>query len=183
MKVFYLALALMITAFSAHAAKSYPSDINLIRVYKSDRRLEIVNRGKYVLKTYRIMLGASPVGHKATEGDEKTPEGTYALDSKNPNSKFYKSVHISYPNANDKAQARARGVSPGGDIMIHGIPNSFADFTKTLETFGLGGLSDDVIRSTIVYFDWTNGCIALNDNDMREVYSIIDIPTKIEIYP
>ncbi len=183
MKALYYALLLTMMSFSAYAAKSYPSDINLIRVYKSERRLDIVNRGNYVLKSYRIMLGASPIGHKTTEGDEKTPEGTYTLDSKNPQSKFYKSIHISYPNAKDKAQAKARGVSPGGDIMIHGIPNSFADFTKTLESFGLGGLSDDLIRSTIIYFDWTNGCIALNDNDMREVYNIIDIPTKIEIYP
>ena len=183
MKSLFLLFALAMTTLSAHAAKQYPSDINLVRVYKNERRLEIVNKGNYVLKTYRIMLGGNPIGHKTQEGDERTPEGTYTLDSKNAQSKFYKSIHISYPNAKDKAQAAARGVSPGGDIMIHGLPNSFAEFTKTLDGIGLGGLSDDLIRAAIPNFDWTNGCIALTDNDMREIFYIVDVPTKIQIFP
>lgn len=183
MKTILLSLAFSILSLSAHAAKQYPSDINLIRVYKSERRLEIVNRGNYVLKSYRIMLGGNPIGHKTQEGDGKTPEGTYTLDTKNAQSKFYKSIRISYPNAKDRAQAAARGVNPGSDIMIHGLPNSFAEFSKTLDAIGLGGLSDDLIRSTIQYFDWTNGCIALTDNDMREIFYIVDVPTKIQIFP
>jgi murein L,D-transpeptidase YafK len=183
MKNLILALFLCLTSSAVYAAKKVPNDINLIRVYKSERRLELVNRGNYVIKSYKIMLGGNPVGHKTQEGDGKTPEGAYMLDTKNPNSKFYKSLHVSYPNAQDKARARARNVNPGGDIMIHGIPNSFAEFSKTMNTIGLGGMSDDVIQSVISNFDWTNGCIALLNNDVREVYNIIDVPTKIVIYP
>lgn len=183
MKSLLLTLFLSLTSFSVYAAKKVPNDINLIRVYKSERRLELVNRGNYVIKSYKIMLGGNPVGHKTQEGDGKTPEGTYYLDSKNPNSKFYKSLHVSYPNLKDKAQALARRVNPGGDIMIHGIPNSFAEFSNTMNSIGLGGMSDDIIQSVISNFDWTNGCIALLNNDIREVYNIIDVPTKVVIYP
>ncbi len=183
MKILLSALFLSLTSTITFAATKVPSDINLIRVYKSERRLELVNRGNYVIKSYDIMLGRSPIGHKTQEGDLKTPEGVYTLDTKNPNSKYFKSIRISYPNAKDKAQARERNVNPGGDIMIHGLPNSFAEFSNSLVLVGMNGVSDDIIESIIPYFDWTNGCIALLNNDMREIYDVIDVPTKIVIYP
>ena len=173
-----LILSLLFTISAAHAA-----DVQLVKVYKSARKLELIGANNKVIKTYKVMLGRNPIGHKAFEGDNKTPEGTYTLDEKNPNSNFYKSLHISYPNFKDKLKAKSRGKSPGGDIMLHGMPNDFRDMMDFVTSVGLADLGDDLIRSTIIYFDWTNGSIALNDNDMREVYNIIDIPTKIEIYP
>src|SRR4051794_16657683 len=96
--------------------------VDLVRVEKAQRQLQLVGGGK-VLRSYSIALGGDPVGHKHQEGDERTPEGRYVLDWRNPNSVAHKSIHISYPNAEDLAAARARGVDPGGFIMIHGQPN------------------------------------------------------------
>lgn len=179
MKTVLMALVLSITTSNAFAKSS----VSLVRVFKSERRLELVGKDNQVIKTYKIMLGRNPVGHKVQEGDNKTPEGNYTLDLKNPESKFRKSLHISYPNLKDKLKARAKGVSPGGDIMLHGLPNDFKEMTEWLDTVGLGGLADDLIRSSLPYFDWTNGCIAVTDDEIEEIYKMIDVPTKITINP
>ncbi len=134
-------------------------------VYKSKRQMQLLRAGQ-VLRTYRIALGDSPVGHKKQEGDEKTPEGDYVLDWRNPNSLYYKSIHISYPNAQDRAQARRRGVSPGGDIMVHGMNGPVV-------------LPD----GTYKWKDWTNGCIAVTNAEMDEIWGMVKNGTPIQIHP
>lgn len=133
--------------------------VTLVSVNKSNRKMHLYS-GKRLLKVYDFELGFAPTGHKTIEGDGKTPEGEYFIDRKNPNSSFYLSVGISYPNANDIARARAMGKSPGGDIFIHGTPKKFSNKQ-----------------------DWTWGCIAVTDREMREIYSMLTIGTKIVIQP
>ncbi|QPC94140.1 murein L,D-transpeptidase family protein [Mesorhizobium sp. INR15] len=138
-------------------------NVDLVRVDKSDRRLELIGSGK-VLRSYGIALGADPLGHKRHEGDERTPEGRYILDWRNPNSVAHKSLHISYPNADDQAAAKARNVDPGGMIMIHGQPNGFGWWGWLLQSV-----------------DWTDGCIAVTDTDMDEIWAMVADGTPIEI--
>ncbi|MFQ1699308.1 murein L,D-transpeptidase family protein [Loktanella agnita] len=134
-----------------------------IHVDKSDRVLTLL-RDETAFKRYSIALGGVPEGHKAQEGDERTPEGAYEIDWSNQNSIAHLSLHISYPNAADTAQATARGVSPGGNIMIHGTLNGWG---------WLGGIQH--------YWDWTNGCIAVTNKDMREIWSLVPVGTPITI--
>ena len=138
---------------------------DLILVEKSKSRLYLMHDGE-AFASFHVAFGANPKGHKQQQGDERTPEGRYVLNYKNAGSSFYKSIHISYPNAKDRAAARKRGVDPGGDIMIHGQKN------------GYGGLSVLVQR-----FNWTNGCIALSDRDMDTVWNAVKPGTPIEIKP
>ena len=119
-----------------------------------------------VIKKYKISLGRNPNGHKEKQGDFKTPEGNYIIDYRNPNSKYYLSLHISYPNEKDKRFALAQGVSPGGDIMIHGIRN------------GLG-----LIGRLHTLFDWTQGCIAVTNPEIKEIWNAVPKGTKITITP
>lgn len=134
-----------------------------IFVDKSDRALVLLRDGEPI-RTYDISMGGNPEGHKTQEGDERTPTGTYEIDWRNENSIAHLSLHISYPNAEDTAQAQARGVSPGGDIMIHGILNGW----------GLLGFLQH-------HVDWTNGCIAATNTDMREIWSLVPNGTPIVI--
>ncbi len=157
--------------------------INLVRVFKSERRLELVNTNNEVVKTYKIMLGRNPIGHKEEEGDGKTPEGTYTLDLKNSKSDFFKSLHVSYPNFKDKMKAKFRGVDPGGEIMLHGFPNDFKEMATWLESVGLADLEDDLIRAGLTQFDWTSGCIAVTNTEIAEIDDLVDVPTKIIIKP
>ncbi|MGM8886361.1 L,D-transpeptidase family protein [Psychrobacter sp. 1U2] len=145
--------------------QAIPADVTIDKVYvdKSERVLKLLSADK-VIKTYHIALGDSPVGHKRQEGDERTPTGSYILDYKNENSSYYRSIHVSYPNAADKAQAKKRGVSAGGDIMIHGQKN------------GLGHLAPITQQR-----DWTDGCIAVTDDEMDEIMSIYKAGMPIEI--
>ena len=136
-----------------------------VLVIKSERRLYLLDNGE-PFASFRATFGMQPVGHKQQLGDERTPEGHYVLDYKNPNSKFYKSIHISYPNAKDRKSARERGVNPGGDIMIHGQTNGW-------------GWAAFVVQ----WFPWTDGCIALSDKDMERVWNAVDPGTPIEIRP
>ncbi|MEO5760421.1 MAG: L,D-transpeptidase family protein [Mesorhizobium sp.] len=152
-------LACAIVTSSALAGEK----IDLVRVDKSDRRLELIGGGK-VLRSYGIALGADPLGHKRQEGDERTPEGRYILDWRNPKSVAHKSLHISYPNADDEAAAKARNVDPGGMIMIHGQPNGFGWWEWLLQSV-----------------DWTDGCIAVTDTDMDEIWAMVADGTPIEI--
>lgn len=134
-------------------------------VYKEARKMDLLNSGK-ILKSYKISLGKNPVGHKEREGDSRTPEGKYILDWRNPESKYHLSIHVSYPDEKDKEAAKTLGVSPGGDIMIHGCPN------------GLGWNWKDFKEK-----DWTDGCIAVNDEEMEEIWRAVDNGTQIEILP
>lgn len=136
-----------------------------ILIEKDARRLTLLAKGE-VLKTYRIALGGNPVGPKERQGDNKTPEGTYVIDARNLDSRYHRSLHISYPNENDKARARALGVSPGGDIMIHGIKNGFA---------WVGDAHAEV--------DWTRGCIAVTDEEIEEIEKLVPNGTVVEIKP
>ena len=138
---------------------------DLVRVDKSERRLELLRKGT-VLRSYRVALGNAPEGHKREEGDERTPEGRYVLDWRNPGSSFHKSIHISYPNAADRAAAKAAGRDPGGLIMIHGQPNGFGWWSWLLQLV-----------------DWTDGCIAVTDAEMDEIWTMVDNGTPIEITP
>ncbi|PZV36706.1 L,D-transpeptidase family protein [Mesorhizobium kowhaii] len=137
--------------------------VALVRVDKSDRRLQLIGDGK-VLQSYSITLGGDPLGHKHQEGDQRTPEGRYVLDWRNPNSIAHKSIHISYPNADDLAAAKARNVDAGGMIMIHGQPNGFGWWGWLLQLV-----------------DWTDGCIAVTDSDMDEIWAMVADGTPIEI--
>jgi murein L,D-transpeptidase YafK len=136
-----------------------------VLVLKQERTLRLMSAGK-VIKTYKIALGENPLGPKTRQGDHKTPEGTYILDSRNLHSQFYKSIHISYPNAQDRAAARKQGVSPGGDVFIHGLPN------------GYGWIGKEHRMK-----DWTDGCIAVTDQEMDEIWRAVPNGTPIEIRP
>jgi murein L,D-transpeptidase YafK len=123
--------------------------------------------GDNVVRSYRIGLGDNPSGHKLYEGDERTPEGDYTLDWRNPNSDFYKSIHISYPNKKDLELASAWGLNPGGNIMIHGLPNNSAEGME----FAYSGL------------DWTDGCIAVSNAEIDEIWQLVADGTPIRILP
>lgn len=140
------------------------SEIDLIKVDKSKRRMYLIEGGD-VVREYRIALGARPKGHKQYEGDQRTPEGRYFLDFIIEDSQFYKSIHITYPNFRDIAAAQKRSLDPGGDIKIHGFKNG-----------------DDRSESFVQSFDWTNGCIAITNQEMDELISLISERTPIEIY-
>jgi murein L,D-transpeptidase YafK len=135
-----------------------------IVVEKAARRMHLQRAGA-TLKSYRIALGRDPVGHKQKQGDSRTPEGRYIIDTRNPQSRFHVSLRISYPDAHDRRRAAARGVSPGGDIFIHGIPNGVA----TAELF--------------TGRDWTDGCIAVTNAEIREIWAMVKDGTPIEIRP
>ena len=136
-----------------------------VLVVKSERRLYLLRENE-AIASYPVTFGSNPQGHKAREGDERTPEGRYELDWKNAHSAFYKAIHVSYPNASDRAEAAANNEDPGGAIMIHGQKN------------GYGWLSP-LSR----FFNWTDGCIALSDSDMEEVWQKVEAGTPIEIRP
>jgi murein L,D-transpeptidase YafK len=136
-----------------------------VLVIKSEKSLYLMNKGKQ-FASFPVTFGAEPTGHKLKQGDERTPEGNYILDYKNLNSKFYKSIHISYPNAKDRENSRLLGVNPGGDIMIHGLANGW-----------------EWVGSLGQFFLWTNGCIAMSNRDIDRVWAAVDPGTPIEIRP
>jgi murein L,D-transpeptidase YafK len=134
-------------------------------IVKGDRKLLLLRDGE-PFRTFDIALGIRPVGDKQAEGDFKTPEGSYLLDIRNSNSDFFLSIHISYPNRQDAQQARSSGVEPGGAIMIHGQPNT-------------PSRSEAYYRTQ----DWTNGCIAVSNSDMIDIWLMTANNTPIEILP
>ncbi|WP_295447135.1 L,D-transpeptidase family protein [uncultured Thiodictyon sp.] len=134
-------------------------------VKKSDRKLQLLQKGK-VVKEYRVALSDNPRGHKIREGDRRTPIGDYVLDWRNPNSKYHKAIHVSYPNARDMEFAKFLGVEPGGMIMLHGLPND---------------VTSPVLRADYRRVDWTNGCIALQDNEIDEIWRMVRDGTPIRI--
>lgn len=134
-----------------------------VRVIKSTRELHLLRNGE-TIRRYSVSLGSAPSGHKQQEGDERTPEGEYLIDWRNQNSVAHLSLHISYPNVDDKAAAAAANSNPGGYIMIHGLPNGWGF---------LAGLH--------LGWDWTNGCIAVTNAQMQEIWSMVPNNTPIEI--
>jgi len=136
-----------------------------VLVDKSERKMWLIHEDNRY-REYEISLGDNPIGHKQKEGDEKTPEGKYTIDYRNPNSSYHLSLHITYPSAEDKRIAKKRGISPGGDIFIHGLPN------------GMGPLGFGFKNR-----DWTDGCIAVNDKEIEEIWNLVKNGTPIEILP
>lgn len=176
----HLMLFLLLTVFSSAAVsaelrtlayaepqptRSLIGKVNELVVHKEERRLYLMSGGR-VVRDYRISLGKTPEGHKLYEGDSRTPEGSYTIDMRNPNSDFYKSIRISYPNPRDRRLAEAWGLSPGGNIMIHGLPNNVGDMA-----FAYKGL------------DWTDGCIAVTNEEMDEIWQLVEVGTPIRILP
>ncbi len=153
------------TAQSQQPAEQRVQKATAVLIDKSNRSLKLLNDG-HTLREYQISLGKQPVGHKLYEGDQRTPEGRYVLDWRNENSKFYRSIHVSYPNARDRARARRLGKDPGGNIMIHGIPNLF-HYAPWLYTGK----------------DWTDGCIAVTNTEMDEIWEMVEDGTPIVILP
>ena len=133
--------------------------VDLVRVDKSSRKMYLIE-GSRVIRMYEISLGKNHLGPKEREGDQKTPEGVYTLDYKNNKSIYHKSIHISYPNEKDRKNAAEKGWNPGGDITIH------------------GQMGDAVSEG-----DWTEGCIAVSNEDIEEIWSMVNIPTTIIIEP
>lgn len=135
-------------------------EVTRLAVFKSSRRLYVFHEDA-VLRAYDVALGFAPEGDKTAEGDGRTPEGSYVIDRKNPASDFYLSLGISYPSPEDIAKAERLGLDPGGDIFIHGQPGLFG------------------VRKG----DWTAGCIAVTNPEIRELYAMVPVGTPIDIYP
>lgn len=154
----------LIAISSVSLASDFPAAEKVI-VEKEKRKLHLL-RDNEIFRTFEIALGIAPVGDKESEGDFKTPEGVYTLDTRNPDSGYFLSIHISYPNHRDVREARTKGVAPGGQIMIHGQPNeptySAAYYRKQ---------------------DWTNGCIAVSNSDMIDIWLMTPNDIPIEIRP
>ncbi len=164
MKIWVL-VGLSISLLYSLSLAQAPPRADRVVVLKKQRILQLLHDGK-VIKTYNVALGGDPIGPKSRQGDHKTPEGTYVLDSRNPHSQFYKSIHISYPNERDRASARQRGVSPGGDVFLHGLPNHY----------GWVGASHRLK-------DWTDGCVAVTNEEIDEIWRAVPNGTPIEIRP
>ena len=158
-------LFLILCLLSAHLFAADVQQADRIVVFKSERRL-VLMKGDKELHTYKIALGPSPVGAKTRQGDHKTPEGDYVIDSRNAASHYHRALHISYPSAADRARARKLGVSPGGDIMLHGLPNGYG-----------------AIGKAHLLHDWTDGCIAVTDDEIDEIWKLVPVGTPIEIKP
>lgn len=143
---------------TAEPPKYVGPEVTRVQVFKEQRTMHLIS-DRALLRAYKLELGFSPTGHKEQEGDGRTPEGAYRIDRRNPNSQYHLSLGISYPNANDISAARARGVHPGGDIFIHGTP-----------------------QVVLGKRDWTWGCIAVQNQEMDEIYAMVQTGTPIYIY-
>lgn len=152
-------LAALLTACTSKFLTYNGPEVTRVQVFKEARTLQLLHNDQ-LLKSYQFELGFAPVGDKFVEGDGRTPEGAYLIDAKNPDSLYHLSLRISYPDANDIAEAAALGQSPGGNIYIHGTPALY--------------LGDD---------DWTWGCIAVTNEEIEEIYAMVDEGTPIFIYP
>ncbi|WP_236675949.1 L,D-transpeptidase family protein [Chryseolinea lacunae] len=163
----FVALLICALIYNVWPEKRLPEGvvIDKLVVHKSKHTLEGFANGKRI-KTYTVSIGPHPKGDKQEEGDGRTPEGAYIIDAKNPHSGYHKNLGISYPNAADRAEAKRKGVKPGGDVKIHGLRN------------GTG-----IIGKFHRLADWTLGCIALTDAEVDELYSHVPIGTPILILP
>lgn len=166
---FFAIAPLLLLAACGTAASQTPAPlpagtkVDRLLVDKSDRVLIGYRGDREVVRYRNIRFGDAPVGHKQFEGDEKTPEGTYRINGRNPGSAYHLSLRISYPNAADRAYAKARGRSPGGDIFIHGQPNGWSG--PTLST------------------DWTDGCVALSNAEIKQLWDFVPDGIPITIRP
>lgn len=135
-------------------------EVTQVMVYKASRRMELWHHDR-LLRVFHVDLGGNPYGHKEREGDRRTPEGNYIIDRRNPNSRFHLSIGLDYPNEADKEHARENGWRPGGDIFIHGRGPEFQNARG----------------------DWTDGCIAVSDREMEDIYAMVRDGTPIHISP
>jgi murein L,D-transpeptidase YafK len=170
MNVFHRTIALatlasLIAMGGAAAQSPQQKTADRIVVVKSTRTMTLESNGR-ALKTYKVALGSQPVGAKDRQGDHKTPEGEYTVDAKNEQSRFFMALHLSYPSAADRARARKLGVSPGGDVEIHGLGKQYG---------WLGA------RHRLV--DWTDGCIAVTNEEIQEIFAMVPVGTRVEIKP
>jgi murein L,D-transpeptidase YafK len=156
--------AVLLAALRGEAQKPQ-EQADAILVLKKDHQLQLFQKGK-LLRTYKVALGTGGLAPKQREGDARTPEGHYTIDSRNAVSHYHKGLHVSYPNAEDRKRAAKLGVSPGGAIMIHGLPNG-KGYLGTLHT----------------QWDWTLGCIAVTDAEIDEIWDLVPLGTPIEIRP
>lgn len=161
----YRLVALIIVASTLLTASAPTPKIDKILILKKDRKLLLLSGDKEV-RSYKIALGGNPVGPKTYKGDNRTPEGFYTIDGRNAASSYHRSLHVSYPNADDRARAKKLGKNPGGDIFIHGLPN------------GQGW-----IGKAHVLHDWTLGCIAVTDDEIEEIWKLVPNGTVVEIRP
>jgi murein L,D-transpeptidase YafK len=152
-------------AVGAHTGLVRAAQADSIVVEKSEHRLTLFAGGEAVGR-YVVALGKIPVGAKTEQGDLRTPEGLYHIDARNPNSRFHRALHISYPNDVDRARAAARGLEPGGDVMIHGLPNGQGQVGAAHRTY-----------------DWTNGCVAVTDQEIEEIWGAVPVGTPVRIKP
>ena len=163
--LFLLFISLIIYNYFPYQGLPKTTQIDSLVVIKSKKKLLTYSSGK-IVKTFRVALGGIPIGPKHFEGDEKTPEGNYIINDKNPNSDFHKNLGISYPNKKDIDYAQKLHKSPGGAIKIHGLKN------------GLG-----LINRFHRLFNWTNGCIALTNKEIDDLYIHVNVGIPIIIYP
>lgn len=164
-RVVVFLIALTLFDVMLHDAKASFSPIDQVVVYKSRKIMQLLI-GNEAIRTYRIAIGRNPIGHKQKAGDCRTPEGVYFIDRHKKDSKFYKALHISYPNKKDIAAAKDHGHSPGADIMIHGLPKGFED------------LADIHFKR-----NWTKGCIAVNNSEIDDIWRLVADGTPIIINP
>jgi murein L,D-transpeptidase YafK len=161
-----LAICLLVVTVLAQAQQtSAPAQADSILILKKDHVMELLADGK-VIRTYRVALGQGGPPPKQKKGDARTPEGRYIIDSRNAASAYHKGLHISYPNADDRKRAATLGVSPGGAVMIHGLPN------------GRGW-----VGAGHRLYDWTLGCIAVTDDEIDEIWKLVPVGTPVEIRP
>ena len=165
MRFFSNLLLLVVILSSSLSCAGAETIADKVIVLKKERTLQLLNNGK-VLKSYKVALGGTPVGAKEREGDGKTPEGNYVVDYRNPTSSFHRALHVSYPSPADKARAQVLRVSPGGLIMIHGLGQGFG-----------------WIGSAHRRLDWTNGCIAVTNEEIDEIWRLVPDGTPLEIRP
>jgi murein L,D-transpeptidase YafK len=162
----FIVAGILVVSFTKRYALAAPQEkATRILVLKKEHKMELLS-GDKIIKTYSVALGRGGLAPKQRQGDHLTPEGQYEIDRRNPNSRFYRALHVSYPNNADRERARTLGVDPGGDIMIHGVRN------------GLGW-----VGSMQRMIDWTNGCIAVTDTEMDEIWSLVPDGIPLEIRP
>ena len=154
-------LAVLLAALPGQAAQP----IEKLLIHKAERRLEVISNGQ-VIEQYRVSLGRQPLGHKQQQGDQRTPEGIYSIDWRHESPQFNLSLHLDYPNLKDRTAAYKQGVDPGGMIMIHGTP-----------------IDEEYPEWFFKGLDWTDGCIALNNADMRALWDLVPDGTLVEIIP
>ncbi|WP_417335597.1 L,D-transpeptidase family protein [Halobacteriovorax marinus] len=171
MRKITLSLTLLLSFLFTSAAMA---KVVRVEVRKSNRVMELIDHKGEVIRTYDVMLGQSPIGPKVQRGDNKTPEGKYKINWRNPKSSYFLSLHISYPNKEDRQNSRDLGVDPGDNIFIHGLPNKI----QRLSSFERR-IAESILLST----DWTNGCIAVSNKDMQEIWDLVPNGADIEILP